>query len=179
VACCIALFEPTDEGGVSEVSQISVESAAGGEIFIMRTFDAPRERVFEAWTQTGHLARWFGPRDFTAPVIEADVRRGGAWRICIRSPEGTPYWMHGVYREISPPRRLVFTHVWDEGHGAAGHETLVTLTFQDVGGKTRMTFHKAVLMSAVERNAQHAGWSECLDRLGDYLLNLPQSKSRS
>ncbi len=157
---------------MSAASQNSVATAAGGEILITRVFDAPRQRVFEAWTQTGHLARWFGPRDFTAPVIEADVRRGGAWRICIRSPEGTEYWMHGVYREVAPPERLVFTHIWEEGHGAAGHETLVTLTFEDVGGRTRMTFHKAVLVSVAERNAQHAGWSECLDRLDDYVKGL-------
>jgi uncharacterized protein YndB with AHSA1/START domain len=158
---------------MSETSQISVTTAAGGEILIKRLFDAPRQRVFEAWTQTANLARWFGPRGYTAPVIEADLRRGGAWRICIRSPEGTEYWMRGVYREIAPPERLVFTHIWEEGHGGAGHETVVTLTFEDIGGKTRMTFHKAVLVSVAERNAQHAGWSECLDRLGDYVQNPP------
>jgi uncharacterized protein YndB with AHSA1/START domain len=142
-------------------------------IVITRVFDAPRERVFEAWTEARHLARWFGPKDFTAPSVEADVRPGGRWRICIRSSDGTDYWMHGVYREIVPPERLVFTHVWEDGHGASGHETLITITFDEIDGKTRMTFHKAVLVSVHERNAQHAGWSECLDRLGSYLAGPP------
>jgi len=158
---------------MSDLDSPSAPTKTGGEILITRMFDAPRQRVFEAWTETAHLARWFGPRDYTAPVIEADMRRGGQWRICIRSPEGTEYWMHGIYREIAPPERLVFTHIWEEGHGAAGHETLITLTFEDLGGKTRMTFHKAVLVSVAERHAQHAGWSECFDRLSDYVLNLP------
>jgi uncharacterized protein YndB with AHSA1/START domain len=157
---------------VSEVESPSAPAKAGGEILITRIFEAPRQRVFEAWTQPRHLARWFGPRGYTAPSVEADLRRGGQWRVCIRSPGGTEYWMHGIYREVVPPERLVFSHTWEEGHGAAGHETLVTLTFEDIDGKTRMTFHKAVLVSVAERLAQHAGWSECLDRLGDYVLNL-------
>jgi uncharacterized protein YndB with AHSA1/START domain len=138
-------------------------------IVITRIFDAPRALVFAAWTERAHLARWFGPKDFTAPSVEADIRMGGKWRICVRSPDGTDYWMHGVYREIAPPERLVFTHVWEDGHGAAGHETLITVTFEAIGAKTKMTFRKAVLISIDERNAQHAGWSECFDRLGVYV----------
>ena len=142
-------------------------------IVITRVFDAPRALVFASLTRPEHLARWFGPRNFTAPSVEADVRPGGRWRICIRSPDGTDYWSHGVYREIVPPERLAFTHVWEDGHGAAGHETLITITFEEIEGKTRMTFHKAVLVSVHERNAQHAGWSECFDRLGAYLGGTP------
>jgi uncharacterized protein YndB with AHSA1/START domain len=160
---------------VSEVESPSAATKAGGEILITRTFEAPRQLVFEAWTQPRHLARWFGPRDFVAPSVEADVRRGGKWRVCIRSPEGTDYWMHGIYREVAPPERLVFTHVWEQGHSAAGHETLVTVRFEDLGRATRMFFHKAVLVSVAEHAAQLAGWSECLDRLGEYVLHLSSS----
>jgi uncharacterized protein YndB with AHSA1/START domain len=149
------------------------EPVADRTIVITRVFDAAPDLVFAAWTRTEHLARWFGPKNFTAPEIKADTRVGGEWRVCIRSPDGTDYWMHGIYREIVPPRRLVFTHVWEEGHGAKGHETLITVTFEDVGGKTKMTFKKAVLVSVHERNEQHAGWSECFDRLGDYLNRIP------
>jgi uncharacterized protein YndB with AHSA1/START domain len=150
-----------------------VESVDDRTIVITRVFDAPRDLVFAAWTRTEHLARWFGPRDFTAPEIEADICVGGEWRVCIRSPDGTDYWMHGIYREIVPPRRLVFTHVWEEGHGATGHETLISITFEEIGGKTKMTFHKAVLVSVYERNEQYAGWRECFDRLRDYLNQIP------
>jgi uncharacterized protein YndB with AHSA1/START domain len=154
---------------VSDAVSISPAQVTGGEIRIVRTFEAPRQRVFEAWTEARHLARWFGPRGFTAPVIEADVREGGTWRACIRSPDGTDYWMRGIYREIVPPQRLVFSHLWQDGHTAAGHETLVTITFEDIGERTRMEFRKALLVSVAEFDAQHAGWSEALDRLGEYL----------
>jgi len=155
---------------VSEAVGISPAQCTGGEIRIVRVFGAPRRRVFEAWTETRHLARWFGPRGFTAPVVEADVREGGSWRACIRSPEGVDYRMRGIYREIVPLQRLVFTHLWEEGHSAAGHETLVTITFEDAAHGTRMEFRKAVLVSVAEHFAQHAGWSEALDRLGEYLI---------
>jgi len=141
-------------------------------IVITRVLDAPRELVFEAWTRPEHLARWFGPHGFSAPDIVADVRKGGAWRACIRSPEGTDYWMHGVYREVVPPERLVFTHIWEEGHSSPGHETLVTVRLDDLDGKTKLTFHKAVVESLAERISQGQGWSECLHRLADYVNDL-------
>jgi uncharacterized protein YndB with AHSA1/START domain len=150
-------------------------AAAGAQdrtITITRVLNAPRERVFEAWTRPEHLTKWFGPRDFSAPEVSVDLRPGGAWRACIRSPEGRDYWMHGVYREIVPPERLVFTHVWEEGHDSPGHETLVSVTLEDRGGKTKLTFHKAVLESVTERISQGTGWSECLDRLAQLLATM-------
>lgn len=150
-------------------------AAAGAQdrtITITRVLNAPRERVFEAWTRPEHLTKWFGPRDFSAPEVSVDLRPGGAWRACIRSPEGRDYWMHGVYREIVPPERLVFTHVWEEGHDSPDHETLVSVTLEDQGGKTKLTFHKAVLESVTERISQGTGWSECLDRLAQLLATM-------
>lgn len=150
-------------------------AAAGAQdraITITRVLNAPRERVFEAWTRPEHLTKWFGPRDFSAPEVSVDLRPGGAWRACIRSPEGRDYWMHGVYREIIPPERLVFTHVWEEGHDSPGHETLVSVTLEDQGGKTKLTFHKAMLESVAERISQGTGWSECLDRLAQLLATM-------
>ena len=150
----------------------AVAGAQDRTIIITRVLDAPRERVFEAWTRPEHLTKWFGPRDFSAPDVSVDLRPGGTWRVCIRSPEGRDYWMHGVYREIVPPERLVFTHVWEEGHDSPGHETTVSLTFEDQGGKTKLTFHKAVLESVAERISQGTGWSECLDRLAQLLATM-------
>jgi uncharacterized protein YndB with AHSA1/START domain len=147
-------------------------NAAERTIVITRVINAPRELVFEAWTKAEHLSRWFGARDFSAPEVTADVCVGGAWRACIRSPEGRDYWMHGVYREIVPPERLVFTHVWEEGHDSPRHETLVSVTLEDQGGKTKLTFHKAVLESVAERISQGTGWSECLDRLAQLLATM-------
>ena len=82
------------------------------EITITRMFDAPRAVVFRAWTDAGQLAQWWGPKGFTNPVCEIDVRVGGAIRIHMRSPDGNIYPMKGEFREIVPPERLV--------HGESG-----------------------------------------------------------
>src|ERR1700733_2730137 len=79
------------------------------EVTITRVFDAPRDLVFAAWTDAKHLAKWWGPHHFTNPVCELDVRVGGAIRIDMRGPQGTVYPMTGVFHEIVPPERLVFT----------------------------------------------------------------------
>ncbi len=79
---------------------------------IARILDAPRSLVFKVWTTPEHWAHWLGPRGFTTPSCEMDFRPGGAYRACIRSPEGTDYSMRGVYREIVEPDRIVFTFAW-------------------------------------------------------------------
>src|SRR6202007_439781 len=70
-------------------------------VAITRLFDAPRERVFAAWTQPEHLARWFGPMRFTVPSCEIDPRPGGVFRVCVRSPKGHDFWVRGVFRELA------------------------------------------------------------------------------
>src|SRR5579862_4597024 len=81
-----------------------------GEVTLTRIFDAPRELVFEAWTNPVHLQRWWGPHHFTNPVCEVDPKVGGAWKIVMRGPAGMEHTSQGVYREIVPPERLVFTN---------------------------------------------------------------------
>ena len=78
-------------------------------LVIERLFDAPRSLVFKVWTHPEHLMRWWGPHGFTLPSCRIDLRPGGVWRFCMRSPEGNNYWQQGVYREIMEPERLVFT----------------------------------------------------------------------
>ena len=141
------------------------------ELTIARVFDAPRSLVFKVWTQPEHFARWLGPKEFTTPFCQMDVRLGGTYRACIRSPEGTDYWMQGVYREIIEPERLVFTFAWENEDGQPKHETLVTVTFAEQGRKTLMTFHQAVFESVESRDSHQSGWSECFDRLEAYLVN--------
>src|SRR5438105_5799491 len=93
--------------------------------------DAPREVVFAAWTDAEQAAQWWGPQGFTTISCEMDVRVGGGYRACMRSPEGTRHCRRGTYREIVPPTRLVFTYAWEDADGNPGHETLVTVTFAD------------------------------------------------
>jgi uncharacterized protein YndB with AHSA1/START domain len=139
------------------------------ELLITRVFDARRELVFQMWTDPRHLAHWWGPRDYPASEINADVRPGGRWRHCLRSIEGNKdLWLGGTFREIAPPDRLVFTFAWEE-EGERGLETLVTVTFADEGGKTRMTFRQVPFESEEERDGHQGGWNSSFDRLAQRL----------
>ncbi|NUM55834.1 MAG: SRPBCC domain-containing protein [Candidatus Hydrogenedentes bacterium] len=146
-----------------------ITEPASRVLLITRVLDAPRELVFKVWTQPQHLAQWWGPKNFTTPDCNIDVRPGGFYRIHIRSGEGKDYWMQGVYREVVEPERLVFTFSWDTPEGKRGHETIVTVLFEDANGKTKFTFHQAVFESDSSRNDHNTGWSECFDRLAAYV----------
>lgn len=93
------------------------------DLTIARVFDAPRSLVFKVWTEPQHFVRWLGPKDFAATSCQMDVRLGGTYRACIRSPEGTDYWMQGVYHEIVEPERLVFTFAWEDENSQPKHQT--------------------------------------------------------
>jgi uncharacterized protein YndB with AHSA1/START domain len=144
-------------------------SSAERALVIERVFNAPRELVFQAWTDPEHIRKWFGPRDHPATQMSMDVRPGGRWRGCLRSTEtGNDLWLGGVYREIVPPERLVFTFAWEE-EGERGLETLVTITLVEQGEKTRMIFRQSPFQSSGERDGHHGGWTSTFDRLDDYL----------
>jgi uncharacterized protein YndB with AHSA1/START domain len=144
--------------------------AAERVLVITRVFDAPRSLVFKAWTETEHLAHWWGPKGFTLPACTMDFRPGGAYRLCMRSPEGVDHWLRGVYHEIVEPERLVFTYAWEDAEGRPNHETLVTVTFADHDGKTQLTLHHAVFATAAARDDHGRGWTQTLDHLGEYLV---------
>jgi uncharacterized protein YndB with AHSA1/START domain len=135
---------------------------------LSRSFAAPRERVFRAFTAPTQLVRWWGPKGFTVPACTLDVRVGGAWRTVMRSPEGKDHIVSGVYREIMPPERLVFTWAWEED-GARGHETVVTIEFSETPGGTRLELTHERFQTEDSRNAHRDGWSSCLDCLEEAL----------
>ena len=152
-------------GAVSDTTQ--------RELTIMRVFDAPREVVFAAWTDAKQAAQWWGPQGFTTISCEMDVRVGGAYRACMRSLEGTRHCRSGIYREIVPPARLVFSYAWQDAAGNPGHETVVTVTFADAGGdKTRLTLHQSMFETESARDSHQAGWTSCLERFADYVAGL-------
>ncbi len=136
---------------------------------ITRTFAAPRELVFKVWTQPEHLVRWWGPEGFTTPSCRMDVRPGGDYRTVIRSAEGREHRMCGTFREVVPPERLVMTFAWEDEQGELGHETLVTVTFEDVAGQTRLIFEQGVFETVEARDAHRSGWTAFLERLVAYL----------
>ena len=139
---------------------------------LTRIFAAPRDLVFKVWIEPAHLVRWWGPRGFTMPSHALEARPGGAYRFCMRSPEGTEHRSQGVFREIVEPERLVLTGAWVEAEGKPGHETLLTVSFADHGGKTKLTLHQAVFESVTARDAHRGGWTSALDCLAEYLATV-------
>ncbi len=146
------------------------ETTSDREIIITRVFDAPRNLVFDAWTDPQHVGSWWGPTGFTTTTHEIDVRPGGVWRFIMHGPDGTDYPNKIVYLEITKPERLVYHH-GDEGQRGYFH---VTITFTDEGGKTRLTM-RSLFATAEERQMvvtkYHAieGGNQTLDRFGEHL----------
>jgi uncharacterized protein YndB with AHSA1/START domain len=149
---------------MSASSNIATESAKH-ELVITRDFDAPRSLVFKAWTQPEHMVHWWGPKGYTTPTCEMDVRPGGALRLCMRSPEGTDFWVRGVYREVVEPERIVFTGA---SEAEPGSETVMTITFAEHAGGTRLTVHQSFTKVEFARGAKE-GWTSSLERLAEYL----------
>jgi uncharacterized protein YndB with AHSA1/START domain len=149
--------------------------------FVERVFDAPRGLVFEAWTDPERLKRWWGPRGFTTPFCEIDLRPGGVFLFCMRSPEGRDFWGRGVYREVVVPERLVFVLSFANAEGEvvpATHyglspdwplERLMTVTFEELPGATRVTVWDEGLPVDADRDGVREGWTQSLDRLAEYL----------
>jgi uncharacterized protein YndB with AHSA1/START domain len=158
-------------------SEQGAAGADGRELVLTRVFNAPREVVWKAWTDPEQLVRWWGPEGFTSPVCKLDLRVGGKYLFCMRSPEGKDFWSTGVYTEIDPPARLVCTDSFADEHGnvvsATQHglpdefpdEMLITVTLEEEGGKTRMTVRQAGMPGGKMREMATAGWNGQLDKL--------------
>jgi uncharacterized protein YndB with AHSA1/START domain len=144
------------------------------ELTLTRVFDAPRERVWKAWTDPKLLQQWWGPQGFTNPVCEVDLRVGGAIVIHM-SGFGMLAPMTGVFKEVAPPERLVFTNnaFFEVPPIKPIIEGITTVTFEDVGGKTRVTVHNGVLKATPEATqaleGMEPGWTQSLDKLAEFL----------
>lgn len=114
--------------------------ASDRELVLTRLIDAPRAKLYRAWTEADLLTQWFAPLPYTTPVAELDVRPGGANRIVMRAPDGTDLPNHGVYLEVVPNERLVITDAYTRAWEPAEKPFMtVILTFEDEAGKTRYT----------------------------------------
>ena len=140
-------------------------------LVISRVFDAPRSLVYKAWTEPERIAEWLGPRGFKGDVIKMDARVGGSYHFHMRSSDGTDHWLRGVHHEIVENERLAYTYAWADAKGNATRpETLVTVTFEDLGGnKTRLTFRQEVFESTTARDMHNGGWNSSFERLAEYL----------
>lgn len=142
-------------------------------LVITRTFDAPSDLVFKAWTDPKQLAQWWGPSGFTNPVCDLDPRPGGAIRVHMRAPDGTTYPMSGVYREIDPPRRLVFLSSALDEEGRPLFEILNALTFSAQGARTVLRLEARVVKTTAQAqqylDGMDEGWRQSLVRLAEHL----------
>ncbi|WP_018150331.1 SRPBCC family protein [Leeia oryzae] len=140
------------------------------ELVLTRLIHAPREKVYRAWTEPELLKQWFTPRPYTTPVVEVDVRPGGASRIIMRAPDGNEFPNHGVYLEVVPNEKLVFTDAYTSAWEPSEKPFMtVVLTFEDVNGDTRYTarvMHWTVADREMhEQMGFHPGWDQATDQL--------------
>ena len=149
------------------------------ELVITRAFDVPRELAFEAWTKPEHLIQWWGPNEFTLPFCEIDFRVGGKYRFCMRSPDGINHWVWGEYREIVRPEQIVMTWNREDADGNLWSSTVATVTFLELGGKTAFKLHQAIFENMEYRDQHNGGWTQCLDRLSEYLVLLKTAAETS
>jgi uncharacterized protein YndB with AHSA1/START domain len=139
-------------------------------LVIARTFPAPRDVVFRAWSSAEQLKQWFCPAGFTVPEAQVEFRVGGAFNICMRSPQGTNHWTNGRYSEIAPQHRLVIDMNVAGENGAALFDARTVVAFSDAEGGTRVevtqTYQVFDPMAEFMIQGAAAGWGQTLDRLG-------------
>jgi uncharacterized protein YndB with AHSA1/START domain len=140
-------------------------------LIIERVFDAPRDMVWDAFTNPKHLLSWMGPRDHPATTYQADARPGGKWRGCLRSSDGKEeLWQSGVFHEVTRPERIVYTFQWDKRHADDyTFATLITIHFAIEGARTRMHFQQAYFNTKANRDGHNGGWNSGFDRLAEFL----------
>ena len=140
------------------------------ELVICRIIDAPREKVFRAWTDPKLMTQWFAPLPWTTPLAEVDLRPGGVSLVVMRDPDGNEFPSRGVYLEIVENERLVFTDAYTRAWEPSEKPFMtVILTFEDEGGKTRYTA-RALHWTIADRDRHvqmgfHEGWAMCTDQL--------------
>ena len=160
----------THTGNVAARNSIA-QTPSDRELVVSCVLNAPRELVFEAWTDARHIAQWWGPRGFTTTIHEMDVKPGGVWRFVMHGPDGVDYQNKIVYAEIVKPERLVYSHSSGEEGDPLQFE--VTVTFAAQGDKTKLTlrllFKSAEARDSVVKLGAIEGAQQTLDRLAEYL----------
>jgi|HubBroStandDraft_4_1064222.scaffolds.fasta_scaffold59506_2 uncharacterized protein YndB with AHSA1/START domain len=156
----------------SNASTKAAASAKDRELIFTRVFDAPRELVFEAWTNPKHLVQWWGPHGFTTTIHQMDVRPGGVWRLTMHGPDGVDYKNRLVFLEVAKPERLVYKHEPEEGCEPVTFE--VTVTFAWERGNTRVTMRMLFPSTeerefVVKKHGAVEGAKQTFSRLADVL----------
>ena len=151
------------------------------ELTIVRELSAPREKVWAAWTDAAQMAQWWGPQGVTVPECEVDAREGGSLRIVmLAGPElgpmaGQRWPMQGTFQEVVEPEKLVFTNQAIDENGTVLIDGLTTVTFEDLGGRTRLTVHTVACGMSPQAPQMLAGmetgWNQQIDKLSECITN--------
>lgn len=178
-----------DKGLHETLDRLGEQLANRNAFTISRTFDAPRELVFRVWTERDHLAQWFGPKGMTISHCTNDLRVGGLMHYAMRADNGFEMWGRWLYREITPPQKLVFVTSFSDPEGNVTRapfgdewprEMLTTITFDDEGGRTNVTVQSAAINATEEERktfdsnhpSMRGGWTGTFDVLAEYLAKL-------
>jgi uncharacterized protein YndB with AHSA1/START domain len=137
-------------------------------LHLVRVLPAPQPIVFRAHAEPDLLARWWGPKGFSAPSIEYDLRVGGRYRIAMQPPEGDLFYLAGEFREVDPPRRLAYTFRWEDPD-PDDRETVVTFSLRERGESTELTVDQGVFATEARRALHVQGWTDTLDRLEEMM----------
>jgi len=152
------------------------------DLVITRIFDAPRETVWKYWSDSEYFRKWWGPKDFTCPFSRMEFRKGGKYLHAMKSKEGQEFWSTGIFKEIVPMERIVATDSFADKDGnivPSTHygmedfplELEITVTFEDLGDKTRMKLvHSGIEnIGATMRRDMEQGWNESLDKMEEHI----------
>jgi uncharacterized protein YndB with AHSA1/START domain len=178
------------EGGKQTLARLAGYLPQMTAFVITRTFDAPRELVWKAWTEEEHLQRWFGPKGCTIRVARMELRPGGICHYCMTTPDGKEMWGKWTYREIVAPEQLVLVSSFSDAQGGITRhpmssnwplETISTTTFEEHAGKTTITIHwspqNATELETSTFDGAHEsmkmGWGGTFEQLENYLATLP------
>lgn len=140
-------------------------------LVIERILNAPRERVWQAWTDKAQIMQWLSPKGFHVREHKGSIAAGENYREIMVSPEGEDSIFYGEYLEMTAPEKLVFTHIWENDTcGIPEVRTVCTVLLEEIeGGKTKMTFTQEGLVSADSRDSHNGGWGECFDKFQAFL----------
>jgi uncharacterized protein YndB with AHSA1/START domain len=165
---------------VANSETFTVTTPSDREIRMTRLFDAPRRLVFEAMSKPEHIKQWWGclGEGYSVPVCEVDLRPGGKWRFVNRHPKGEAVF-YGVYREVTPPERMVFTEIYEPFPDA---ESVVTAVLTEENGKTRLTanvvYPSAEVRDIVLKTGMADGAAKSYDRLEEVAQELQRKSAR-
>ena len=143
----------------------------GHTLTMTRRFAAPRERVYAAWADGEQVARWFGPEGVTCEIHRWDAEPGGEFSLTMHHADGDKTALSGVFQEVSPPERLVYSWIWGGEGGMAGRETLVTLDFEAAGDETVLHLSHSLLLDEDWAQKHSMGWGSSFNSLDAVLAS--------